>query len=161
MASAMVRGMVLLAAVVLASAADLLLGSAVAQHEHETVVWTVTIPEGFPGKLYTWRIKPDGTYDEDGRDALTGRPIQQTLSGRWTVEGGRMILRQSSIPFVFDGLVVGDRYSGTLYLRERRVSRFCAAKGETAPPRCEEEVQAGVEARLAPVALNLFDPWRD
>jgi hypothetical protein len=115
--------------------------------DNKVVVWTAIIPEGFPGKVYTWRLRSDGAYEEDGRDALTGTPIQQTLSGRWTVEGARLILRQDGLRFVFDGLVAGDRYSGTLYLSVRKVSRFCAARGETAPKQCEADVHASAVER--------------
>ena len=107
-------------------------------------LWTVIIPEGFPRFIYTWRVKPDGTYGEDGRDAATGRPIQKTLSGRWTVDGARMVLRQDTLGFVFDGTVVGDRYAGTLYLGTRRVSRFCAARGEATPLDCEPAVVSSI-----------------
>jgi hypothetical protein len=149
MTSTIVRGLALLAALLLGMAGDMVLGSVVAQQttiqsdqDRTIVVWTATIPDGFPQNVYTWRLRPDGTYEEDGRDALTGKPIQTTLFGRWTVEGARMILRQDDIPYVFDGVVVGDRYSGTLYLRGRKVSRFCAAKGEAMPPPCEVEDHA-------------------
>jgi hypothetical protein len=102
------------------------------------VVWTAIIPDAFPRYVYTWRMRSDGTYREDGRDALKGTPIQETLSGRWTMEGARMILRQQGIPYVFDGVVLGNVYTGTLYLNGRSNSRFCAAKGETAPERCDK-----------------------
>jgi hypothetical protein len=100
------------------------------------VVWTAIIPDAYPRYVYTWRIRPDGTYREDGRDAAKGTAIQETLSGRWTIDGVRMILRQDGLPFVFDGVVLGDVYSGTLYLNGRTVSRFCAAKSERATERC-------------------------
>ena len=102
------------------------------------VVWIAIIPDAFPRYVYTWRMRSDGTYREDGRDALKGTPIQETLSGRWTMEGARMILRQQGIPYVFDGVVLGNVYTGTLYLNGRSNSRFCAAKGETAPERCDK-----------------------
>jgi hypothetical protein len=54
------------------------------------------------------------------------------------MEGARMILRQQGIPYVFDGVVLGNVYTGTLYLNGRSNSRFCAAKGETAPERCDK-----------------------
>jgi hypothetical protein len=92
------------------------------------VVWTAIIPDAFPRYVYTWRMRSDGTYREDGRDALKGTPIQETLSGRWTMEGARMILRQQGIPYVFDGVVLENVYTGTLYLNGRSNSRFCAAK---------------------------------
>lgn len=102
----------------------------------DDVVWTAIIPDAFPRYVYTWRMSPDGGYREDGRDAASGKPIQATLSGHWNLDGARMILRQEGYPFVFDGVVVGNTYAGTLYLNGRSVSHFCAAKGETPPERC-------------------------
>jgi hypothetical protein len=99
-------------------------------------VWTAIIPDAFPNYIYTWHMKGDGTYREDGRDAFRGMPIQRTLSGRWTREGPRMVLRQDDQPFVFDGTVLGNLYAGTLYFGGSARSRFCAARGETAPERC-------------------------
>jgi hypothetical protein len=100
-------------------------------------VWTAIIPDAFPRYVYTWRMKGDGTYREDGRDAATGMPIQTTLSGRWNSEGPRMALHQQDLPYVFDGVVLGSLYTGTLYFNGRPVSRFCAAKGDEAPKRCD------------------------
>ncbi|MCA1452964.1 hypothetical protein I6F35_06975 [Bradyrhizobium sp. BRP22] len=102
----------------------------------EGTVWTAIIPDAFPRYVYTWRMSLDGSYREDGRDAASGRPIQATLSGRWSLDGARMILRQEGYPFVFDGVVVGNSYSGTLYLNDRSFSRFCAARGEKPPEHC-------------------------
>jgi hypothetical protein len=98
--------------------------------------WTVLIPDAFPKFIFTWRVAADGSYDEDGRDSATGRPIQPTFHGRWTLEGERLILRQTEYNYVFDGTLSGTSYAGNLYLEGRLVSRFCAAKGETAPKRC-------------------------
>src|SRR6266481_873187 len=92
------------------------------------VVWTAVIPDAFPRYFYTWRMSADGTYREDGRDALKGTPMRSTLSGRWSLEGERMILRQDGQPFVFDGVVLGDTYTATLYLDGHSYSRFCAAR---------------------------------
>lgn len=148
MTSIIVRGVALLSALLFGIAGDIVLLALAQQttiqsdQDQKIVVWTATIPDGFPRNVYTWRLRPDGIYEEDGRDALTGKPIQTTLSGRWTVEGARMMLRQDDIPYVFDGVVVGDRYSGTLYLRGLKVSRFCAAKGEAVPQPCEVEDHA-------------------
>lgn len=100
------------------------------------VVWTAIIPDAFPRYIYTWHIGADGTYREDGRDAATGAPIQATLSGSWSVDRPRMILRQQGLPYVFDGVVLGGLYSGTLYMNGRAISPFCAAKGEHAPDNC-------------------------
>jgi hypothetical protein len=104
--------------------------------EADGVVWTAIIPDAFPRNFYTWRMRPDGTYREDGRDVLRGTAIQETLSGRWTIEEARMILRQAGQPFAFDGVVIGATYSGTLYFNGRAISRFCAAKGEKPPDAC-------------------------
>ena len=105
-------------------------------------VWTAIIPDAFPRYIYTWRMTGDGSYREDGRDAATGTPIQSTLSGHWNEDGPRMVLRQQGLPYVFDGLVLGGLYAGTLYFDGRAVSRFCAAKGDEPPKRCDPE--AGV-----------------
>jgi hypothetical protein len=104
--------------------------------EPDGVVWTAIIPDAFPRYVYTWRLRSDGTYREDGRDAVKGTAIQETLSGRWTTDGARMILRQQGQTFVFDGVVLGGIYAGTLYFNGRVVSRFCAARGETPPDQC-------------------------
>ncbi|MGH6642961.1 hypothetical protein [Hypericibacter sp.] len=98
--------------------------------------WTVLIPDAFPNFIFTWRVAADGRYDEDGRDSATGRPIQPTFHGRWTLEGESLILRQAEYDYVFDGTLSGTSYAGDLYLEGVLVSRFCAAKGETAPKRC-------------------------
>jgi hypothetical protein len=99
-------------------------------------VWTVIIPDAFPRFVYTWRMKDDGSYREDGRDEAKGTPIQPTLSGHWSREGARMLLKQDEQPFVFDGVVLGGLYTGTLYFHGRATSRFCAAKGDVPPERC-------------------------
>jgi len=104
------------------------------------VAWTAIIPDGFPRNIYSWRLKPDGSYEEDGRSALTGSPIQETLFGRWAVQGSRMVLRQTGIRFVFDGTVSGNTYTGALYLDGEWFSRFCAEKGEEVPRHCDEPV---------------------
>jgi hypothetical protein len=111
-------------------------GTCEAPGQGQDTLWTVVIPDGFPGYIYIWRLKSDGTYAEDGRDAATGKPIQQTLSGRWTVEGARMILRQGTLGYVFDGVLRGDQYSGMLSLDTKAFSHFSAVKGDAAgsPP---------------------------
>ena len=47
-----------------------------------------------------------------------------------------MILRQDGLPYVFDGLVLGNLYAGTMSFDGRSSSRFCAARGEQPPERC-------------------------
>jgi hypothetical protein len=96
----------------------------------------VLIPEAFPDFIFTWQIIADGSYDEDGHDSATKRSIQPTFHGRWALEGERLILRQTAYNYVFDGTLSGTSYAGSLYYEGRLVSRFCAAKGETAPKRC-------------------------
>ena len=78
-------------------------------------LWSAIIPDAFPNYVYTWHMRDDATYREDGRDAQSGRGIQPTLSGHWSREGARMVLRQDDQPFVFDGTVLGNLYAGTLY----------------------------------------------
>jgi hypothetical protein len=108
-------------------------------------IWTAIIPDAFPNYIYTWRMSDDGRYREDGRDGLTGKPIQATLSGRWSREGPHMELRQDSLPFLFDGMVIGNLYGGTLYLNGVARSRFCAAQGETQPERCASAPSVAME----------------
>jgi hypothetical protein len=117
-------------------------------------VWTAIIPDGFPGFIYTWRMKLDGTYREDGRDAANGTPIQPTLSGRWRRDGTHMLLMQTDQPFVFDGVVLGGLYSGTLYFNGQAYSRFCAAKGDRAPVRCDPAQGVAAVAGGAPSAAR-------
>ena len=100
--------------------------------------WTAVIPKGFPGNAYTWRLRPGGTYTEDGHEIATGKAIQPTLSGLWRVAGRHMVLRQDGIGFVFDGNLIGDEYLGVLYLDGKRFARFCAVKGEAPPQNCTD-----------------------
>ena len=108
----------------------------------QAAVWTAIIPDGFPGYVYTWRMKDDGSYREDGRDEAKALAIQPTLYGRWSRDGSHMLLKQDDLPFVFDGVVLGGLYTGTLYFRGRAYSRFCAVIGDTAPQNCN--ISAGV-----------------
>ena len=117
--------------------------------DQAAVVWTILIPEGFPKDVFVWRLKPDGTYAEEGREVVSGRPIQPTLSGRWTLEGSHMVLRQIGIPYVFDGTFNGEQYSGTLYLAGRPVSSFCAVKGALAPSCVAPVAMRSVPTRIA------------
>lgn len=118
-------------------------------------VWTAIIPDAFPGYVYTWRMEAGGSYREDGRDAARGQPIQQTLSGHWARDGAHMILRQDGLPYVFDGVVAGDSYAGTLYLGGRAVSRFCAARGDEAPGRCDKPANvATIESLPRPAVVS-------
>jgi len=99
-------------------------------------VWTAIIPDTFPHYVYTWHLDADGTYREDGRDAETDAPIQPTLHGHWRRDGARMILRQDGLPYVFDGVLAGDLYAGTMNFDGRFASRFCATKGDELPDQC-------------------------
>lgn len=101
-------------------------------------VWTARIPDAFPRDVFTWRLHEDGTYEEDGADLETGQAIQQRLTGRWSLDGDHMTLRQDTIGYVFEGTLAGKRYLGTLFLGGRVVSAFCAAKGDDAPRRCDD-----------------------
>jgi len=118
-----------------------------ATEDADDVLWTTIIPDAFPRNIYTWHIRSDGSYREDGRDALNGSAVQATLSGRWRIEGARMVMRQQGIPYVFDGMVVGEVYGGTLYFDGRAVSRFCAAKGARAPSDCGQAPEVATETR--------------
>lgn len=111
-------------------------------------IWTAIIPDAFPNYIYTWHMKGDGSYREDGRDAVKGKPIQPTLSGRWNRDSARMVLRQDDQPYVFDGAVLGNLYAGTLYFNGSARSRFCAARGETPPDHCAAAPSVAMNERL-------------
>jgi hypothetical protein len=81
--------------------------------------WTIVIPVGFANNIFTWRVKADGTYEEDARDVKTGESVQPTFTGRWSVKDGRLTLAQNEYAYVFDGLLIGDSYSGMLTLAGR------------------------------------------
>ena len=104
----------------------------------QATVWTTVIPKGFPGNIYTWHMRPDGSYSEDGREMATGKRVQPTLSGHWRVTGKHMVLKQDGIGYVFDGHVIGDEYLGVIYLDGKRFAHFCAFKGEAPPPSCAD-----------------------
>jgi len=116
--------------------AILLIGVVALPARAQEGVWTVVIPHAFPGTLYTWHIKPDGSYREDGQDAATGKRVQPTLSGHWHMTGRHMVLTQDGIAYVFDGDMIGDEYLGVLYLDGKRFARFCAARGKAPPQTC-------------------------
>jgi hypothetical protein len=112
---------------------------ALAQQAGET--WTAVIDRGmFSGDFYTWRLKKDGAYEEDGRDIRTGASIQQMVTGTWSAKGQRLVLRQDSLGFVFDGVVNGSQYSGTFYQDDTPLAKFCAWKGKQIPTGCGEEL---------------------
>ena len=116
----------------------LLIGSWALPAKAQDTTWTTVIPKGFPGVVYTWHLKPDGSYSEDGRDAASGKAIQPTLSGHWRVTGRHMVLKQNGIAYVFDGNMIGDEYLGVLYLDGRRFARFCSLKGKAPPQNCAD-----------------------
>lgn len=119
-------------------AAALLTGIWVLPAWAQDTVWTTVIPEGFPGIVYTWHLRPDGSYSEDGREMTTGKRVQPTLSGHWRVTATHMVLKQDGIGYVFDGDVTGDEYLGVLYLDGKAFARFCALKGEAPPQSCPD-----------------------
>jgi hypothetical protein len=102
----------------------------------QETVWTAVIPQGFPRNIYTWHLKAIGAYSEDGRDALSGAPVQSTLTGHWRRAGGHMMLQQDGIDYRFEGDIVGDEYLGVVYLDGKRFSRFCALRGKMPPRTC-------------------------
>jgi hypothetical protein len=104
----------------------------------QDTVWTAVIPKGFPGTLYTWHLKPDGSYSEDGHDMQTGAAVQPTLSGHWRVTGKHMVLKQDGMDFLFDGDMIGGEYLGVLYLDGKRFARFCAMRGTAPPQTCAD-----------------------
>jgi hypothetical protein len=101
-------------------------------------VWTALIPDAFACYVCTWQLNADGSYAEEARDAVTGRPIQATLHGPWSRDGAlaHMILRHDRLPYLFDSLVVGNLDAGTMSLDGRFSSGFCAARREQLPEHC-------------------------
>jgi hypothetical protein len=63
-----------------------------------------------------------------------------------------MQLNQDDQPFVFDGVVLGGLYTGTLYFHGHAYSHFCAAKGEAAPKSCD--TSRGVAMAVTRPACN-------
>lgn len=122
----------------LALAIGLMLVPASAQTGAKAEVWTAIIHDAFGGISYTWRLKADGTYEEDGVYIDTKASAQATLTGKWTRSRTRMVLTQDSLGFVFDGTVNGEQYYGTLFQYDQKVSTFCAWKGTEIPVGCDD-----------------------
>jgi hypothetical protein len=118
--------------------AALLIGAWAQPVSAQDAVWTAVIPKGFPGNVYTWHLRPDGSYSEDGHDMHTGKAVQPTLSGHWRMTANHMVLRQDGIDYVFDGDLIGGEYLGVLYLDGKRFARFCAVRGEAPPQTCAD-----------------------
>jgi hypothetical protein len=117
----------------------LAVGPARAQGGAQKEIWTAIIYDVFDGYAYTWRLSRDGTYAEDGKDIAEGFAIQSTQSGTWTRTGARMVLKQDSSGYVFDGTVSGETYSGTLHQFGTFLSKFCAWKGTEIPAGCDDD----------------------
>ena len=115
-------------------------GASSAQPARKPETWTAIIFDAFQGNVYTWRLKPGGKYEEDGRDARSGFPVQATLTGKWTRKANHLVLRQDYSTYVFDGIMSGDRYSGTFYSGTQALSTFCAWKGTTTPTSCNGDL---------------------
>lgn len=112
---------------------------ALAQTAGET--WTAVIDRGvYSGDFYTWRLKKDGMYEEDGHDIASGASIQQMVTGTWIAKDGRLVLRQDFAGYVFDGVVSGSRYAGTFYQNDTPLAKFCAWKGREVPTGCDDEL---------------------
>jgi hypothetical protein len=118
--------------------AALLIGAGALPVSAQDAVWTAVIPKGLPGNVYTWHLRPDGSYSEDGHDMHTSKAVQPTLSGHWRMAGKHMMLRQDGIDYVFDGDLIGGEYLGVLYLDGKRFARFCAVRGEAPPQTCAD-----------------------
>jgi hypothetical protein len=103
-------------------------------------IWTARIFDTFSQDRYTWRLKPDGSYTEEGHDIQTGVAIQEPISGVWRKSKSRLVLRQDSFGFVFDGTVNGEQYSGTLFQYGQKVSAFCAWRGREIPASCDSDL---------------------
>ena len=115
-------------------------GSSAAQPAPKPETWTAIIFDAFQGNVYTWRLKPGGKYEEDGRDARSGFSVQATLTGKWSRKDNHLVLKQDYSTYVFDGIMSGDRYSGTFYSGDRALSKFCAWKGATTPTSCTNDL---------------------
>lgn len=113
-------------------------GSTPAAGQPRAEVWTAIIHDAFGNIVYTWRLKANGTYEEDGVYIDTKEAAQATLTGRWTRERRRMVLKQDSFGFLFDGTVDGEQYYGTLFQYDQKVSNFCAWKGTEVPVGCDD-----------------------
>ncbi len=100
--------------------------------------WTVTIPQAFPLHVFSWIIATDGTYQEDGRNAMNGR--RTLVAGRWTVEGVHVVLRQSNEDFVFDGTVSGGCFIGRMFHNGKNISSFTARKSGATVRNCDGDV---------------------
>lgn len=100
--------------------------------------WTVTIPQAFPLHVFNWIVAPDGTYQEDGRNALNGR--RTLVAGRWTQEGVHAVMRQSNEDFVFDGTISGGCFIGRLFHNGKNISSFTARKSGTIVRNCDGDV---------------------
>jgi hypothetical protein len=110
-----------------------------AQGGAKTETWTAIIFDVFDGYAYTWRLRPDGTYTEDGKDIAEGFAIQSTQTGNWTRTGKRMVLKQDTGGYVFDGTIDGETYSGSLFQYGSFLSKFCAWKGTEIPAGCDDD----------------------
>jgi len=100
--------------------------------------WTVTIPQAFPLHVFNWIVAPDGTYQEDGRNAFDGR--RTLVVGRWTLQGVHVVMRQSNEDFVFDGTVSGGCYIGRLFHNGKNISTFTARKRGVTVRNCDGDV---------------------
>lgn len=99
--------------------------------------WTILIPDAFPGIVFNWQVKLDGTYLEDAQRIVSGRRSQPTMTGNWSLEDRHLVLTQETQGFVFEGDISGNYYSGSLYLKGVEISRFCALKGSKSPGTCD------------------------
>ena len=100
--------------------------------------WIVTIPQAFPLHVFDWIIAPDGTYQEDGRNAVNGR--RTLVAGRWTLEGVHAVMRQSNEDFVFDGTVSGGCFIGRLFHNGKNISSFTARKRGATVRNCDGDI---------------------
>lgn len=116
-------------------------GAAVADRPAPPEVWTVVIDyPAFADYVYTWRLKRDGSYEEDGASIADGEAIQRTQHGAWTREGSRMVLTQAYDAYRFEGVVRGGQYSGDFYSGPMLLSKFCAWKGRELPASCDTDL---------------------
>lgn len=100
-----------------------------------TGTWTVVIPQAFPLHVFTWQVADDGTYQEDGRNAINTRRTQ--VFGRWTLQGVHVVMTQNTEGFVFDGTVSGGCFIGRMMHDGKNISSFTARKRGSTVRNCD------------------------
>ncbi len=103
-----------------------------------TGTWSVVIPQAFPLHVFTWQVANDGTYQEDGRSALTAQRTQ--VFGRWTLQGVHVVMTQNTEGFVFDGTVSGGCFIGRMTHNGKNISSFTARRRGSTVRDCNGDI---------------------